>query len=343
MKALITGGAGFIGSHLAERLVSEGWHVTVLDDLSTGSLQNLSALDGHPRSRFVEGSVLHVKLVERLVSESDVVVHLAAAVGVRYILSNPLETIRTNVEGTQIVLDAAAPLGRKVLVASTSEVYGKNTSDELCESADSVLGPSELSRWSYATTKKLDEFLALAYSSTCRLPVVITRFFNVVGPRQAGRYGMVLPNFVRAALSGAPIRVFGDGLQTRNFSYVRDCVEALWRLLNSPQAEGQIFNIGGPQEIAILELAERVKRLTASDSPIVKVPYQEAYPEGGFEDMRRRVPCICKIERLTGWTPVASIDEMIVETARHEQQRVWQPLSKPVAVGSQPRLVHSAV
>ena len=321
MKTLITGGAGFIGSHLAERLLADRASVVVLDDLSTGSMENLKAVADHPRLEFVEGSVLNTGLVRRLVEESDMVAHLAAAVGVRYILDHPLATIKTNVEGTDSVLDACARYGRKVMVASTSEVYGKNGADSLCETADSVLGPASVSRWSYAAGKKIDEFLALGYAASFRLPVVVARFFNIVGPRQAGRYGMVLPNFIRAAITGEPIRVFGDGRQTRNFTYVKDCMEALVLLLSSPKAEGDIFNIGGREEVSILELAECVKRITGSSSPIVRVPYEKAYPEGGFEDMRRRVPCICKITRVTGWTPVTEIEEMIAHTVLHERRR----------------------
>jgi UDP-glucose 4-epimerase len=259
------------------------------------------------------------------------VVHLAAAVGVRYILDHPLTTIRTNVEGTHIVLDACGHFGKKTLVASTSEVYGKNESDGLCETADSVFGASSLSRWSYATSKKLDEFLALAYATTRALPVIVTRFFNIVGPRQAARYGMVLPNFIKAALKDEPIRVFGDGQQTRNFTFVSECIDALVRLMGSPEAEGEIVNIGSPHEISIFGLAERVKAIVCSSSPIVKVPYDQAYPEGGFEDMRRRVPCICKISRLIGWSPVLSMDEIITHTignARH-QTKLLASQSRP--------------
>jgi len=321
MKVLITGGAGFIGSHLAERMLHEGREVTVLDDLSTGWIENLHGAFDYPGFEFVEGSVLDGAMVRRLVAQSDLVVHLAAAVGVRYVLDHPLATILTNVEGTHLVLDACAKFGKKALVASTSEVYGKNSNDSLCETADSILGASSLSRWSYATSKKLDEFLALAYAKTHGLPVIVTRFFNIVGPRQASRYGMVLPNFIRAALKDEPIRVFGDGCQTRNFTYVSDCIEALMGLLRAPQAQGEIVNIGSPQEISILNLAERVKSIVGSSSPIVKVPYDQAYPEGGFEDMRRRVPCICKISSLIGWSPITSIDDMIARTigpGRHQ-------------------------
>jgi UDP-glucose 4-epimerase len=323
MRVLITGGAGFIGSHLTERMLREGRQVTVLDDLSTGWIENLHRAFDYPGFEFVEGSVLDAGAVRTLVAQSDMVVHLAAAVGVRYVLDHPLATIQTNVEGTHIVLDACGRYRKKTLVASTSEVYGKNSSDALCETADSVLGASSLSRWSYATSKKLDEFLALAYATTHGLPVIVTRFFNVVGPRQAARYGMVLPNFIQAALKDEPLRVFGDGQQTRNFTYVSDCIDAVMRLLRSPQAEGEIVNIGSPHEISILDLAERVKSIVGSSSRIVKVPYDQAYPEGGFEDMRRRAPCICKISRLIGWSPATSLDEMIAQTigqARHQPQ-----------------------
>ena len=325
MRILITGGAGFIGSHLTERMLATGHHITVLDDLSTGWIENLRPAFEHSGFEFVEGSVLDTGLVSRLVEHHDIVVHLAAAVGVRYILEHPLATIKTNVEGTGIVLAACARFKRKVLVASTSEVYGKNSAESLCETADSILGPSSLSRWSYATSKKLDEFLALAYAATHSLPVVVTRFFNIVGPRQTGRYGMVLPNFIQASLEDEPIRVFGDGRQTRNFTYIGDCIDALLRLLASQPAEGEIVNIGSPHEISILELAERVRSITGSSSPIIRVPYAQAYPEGGFEDMRRRVPCICKIARLTGWTPHTTMDEMIAHTAGHERRRRFRP------------------
>jgi UDP-glucose 4-epimerase len=329
MRVLITGGAGFIGSHLTERMLALGHHTIVLDDLSTGWIENLRPAFDYPGFEFVEGSVLDAPLVGRLVERSDMVVHLAAAVGVRYVLDHPLATIKTNVEGTGIVVGACARLKRKVLVASTSEVYGKNSAESLCETADSILGPSSLSRWSYATSKKLDEFLALAYAATHDLPVVVTRFFNIVGPRQTGRYGMVMPNFIQAALERRPIRVFGDGLQSRNFTFIGDCLDAVLLLLASKQAEGEIVNIGSPHEITILELAERVRSSAGSSSPIIRVPYAQAYPEGGFEDMRRRVPCICKITRLTGWAPHTTIDEMIAYTINHERRVQLPPPAQP--------------
>jgi len=319
MKFFITGGAGFIGSHLSERLVAEGHHVTVLDDLSTGSSANLASLEGNPRLEFVEGSVLDKKVVRRLVSLSDTVIHLAAAVGVRKILADPLSSLKTNVNGADNVLSACAEYGKGVLLASTSEVYGKNEASALCENADSILGPSSIERWSYATAKKLDEFLGLAYHATYGIPVIITRFFNIVGPRQSARYGMVLPGFVRAALAHEPIRVFGDGKQSRNFTYIDDCVDALVALMQSSVAVGKVFNIGGAEEISIGELAERVKSVAGSSSPIVTVPYEEAYQEGTFEDMRRRVPCTCRIEALIGWTPVTSLENIIRNTVAYQK------------------------
>jgi UDP-glucose 4-epimerase len=255
-------------------------------------------------------------------------------VGVRHILTNPLSAIHTNVAGADMVLKLAAANGRRVLLASTSEVYGKNEADSLCETADSVLGPSAVARWSYATAKKLDEFLALAYAETYGLRVIITRFFNIVGPRQRSRYGMVLPNFIRAALANEPIRVFGDGQQSRNFCYVQDCIDALLALLESDSAKGEVFNIGGPEEISMLDLAERVKGITGSRSRIITVPYAEAYPEGNFEDMRRRVPCICKIGRLTGWQPTTTLDQMIAATASYEEQGLRQTYTEGVEQAS---------
>ncbi len=320
-KFLITGGAGFIGSHLSERLVLEGYRVTVLDDLSTGSIDNLAALTGHPQFEFVQGSVLNRSLVRRLVAASDRVIHLAAAVGVRRILQDPLSSLKINIDGCDNVLSACAESGRGVLIASTSEVYGKNDAESLCENADSILGPASIERWSYATAKKLDEFLALAYHASYGIPVIVTRFFNIVGPRQSARYGMVLPAFVRSALAGNPIRVFGDGAQTRNFTYVDDCINALLLLLDNPASNGKVFNIGGSEEISMQALAERVRCAADASSRIEIVSYKEAYPEGSFEDMRRRVPCICHIRGLTGWAPTTSLDAIIRRTIEHENNR----------------------
>jgi len=321
MNFFITGGAGFIGSHLTERLLAEGHRVAVLDDLSTGRLENLGSVLSHPRLRFQEDTILNRRAVHAQAADCDYVIHLAAAVGVRTILENPLSSLKTNLDGCQNVLDACAEFGRPVLLASTSETYGKNIADSLCEDADSILGPSSIQRWSYAAAKKLDEFLGLGYHAAHGIPVTITRFFNIVGPRQAARYGMVLPAFVRAALANQPIRVFGDGEQTRNFTYIDDCMDALLRLIRNPLAAGNIFNIGGSEEVSIRELAERVKRAASSSSAIVTVPYDEAYPEGGFEDMRRRVPCICRMEALTGWRPVTDLDSVIRRTIDFERTR----------------------
>jgi UDP-glucose 4-epimerase len=321
MRFLITGGAGFIGSHLSERLILQGHRVTILDDLSTGSLDNLTTLAGQPNFKFVEGSVLSRSLVRRLVAASDRVIHLAAAVGVRRILQDPLSSLKINIDGCDNVLSACAESGRGVLIASTSEVYGKNDAASLCENADSILGPASIERWSYATAKKLDEFLALAYHASYGIPVIVTRFFNIVGPRQSARYGMVLPAFVRSALAGDPIRVFGDGGQTRNFTYVDDCIDALMRLMENPASNGKVFNIGGSEEISIQALAERVRCAAGSLSRIEMVSYKEAYPEGSFEDMRRRVPCICLIRGLTGWVPTTSLDSIIHKTIEHEKSR----------------------
>jgi len=330
MKVFITGGAGFIGSHLAEHLIAGGHSVAILDDLSTGSLDNLNALRHRPEMRFVEGTILNWRLVRTHVADCDYVVHLAAAVGVRTILEKPLGSLKTNVEGSENVLNACQKSGRRLLLASTSETYGKNDAGSLCEDADSILGASSIARWSYAAAKKLDEFLAMAYHAAHGLPVTITRFFNVVGPRQSARYGMVLPAFVRAALAHQPIRVFGDGGQTRNFTYIDDCIDAMLRLMRNPLAAGKIVNIGGAEEISILNLAERVKRAARSSSSIVTIPYGEAYPEGGFEDMRRRVPCICRMEALTGWTPTTDLTEIIQRTVAFEQQHAAHSEPAPV-------------
>ncbi len=326
MKVLITGGAGFIGSHLDERMLADGHTITVRDDLSTGSLENLAGISNHPRFRFVRASVLDKDIVRLFTAACDQVVHLAAAVGVRRILEDPLSCLKINVDGTTNVLSACAEFKRGILLASTSEVYGKNEADSLCEDSDSILGPASIERWSYATAKKLDEFLGLAYHASQGIPVIVTRFFNIVGPRQCSRYGMVLPAFVRAALSNAPIRVFGDGAQTRNFTYIDDCIDALIRLLKNPGAPGRIFNIGGAEEISIHQLAEQVKSAAASSSPIVTVPYEQAYPEGTFEDMRRRVPCICRINMMTGWTPLTSLAAIIDKTIASERDCVSGPL-----------------
>jgi UDP-glucose 4-epimerase len=311
MKALITGGAGFVGSHLAEALLARGDEVYVLDDLSTGAIDNIDHLKSHPRFRYVIDTVMHEPVTAELIDRADVVFHLAAAVGVKLIVESPVNTIETNVHGTETVLKLANKKKKKVLIASTSEVYGKSTNVPFREDADLVMGATSKGRWSYACSKAIDEFLALAYHKEKHLPVVIARLFNTVGPRQTGRYGMVIPNFVKQALLGHPITVFGDGSQSRCFTFVGDVVGALIGLVDHPGAEGQVFNIGNDrEEISILELAKRVQARTKSKSEIQMIPYDEAY-EAGFEDMPRRVPELSKIRGLIGYEPQVHLDEIL--------------------------------
>jgi UDP-glucose 4-epimerase len=311
MKALITGGAGFLGSHLAEALVERGDEVYVLDNLSTGSIENIEHLKTNPRFRYAIDSVMNEPVAAELVDRVDVVFHLAAAVGVRLIVESPVNTIETNVHGTEMILKLANKKKKKVLVASTSEVYGKSTSVPFREDADLVLGPTFKGRWSYACSKALDEFLALAYFKEKRLPVVVFRLFNTVGPRQTGRYGMVIPNFVKQALLGHPLTVFGDGTQSRCFTYVSDVVGQLLRLAEHEGAVGEVFNIGNDrEEITVRDLAERIRVRAKSRSEIVLVPYDRAYEEG-FEDMPRRVPDLGKIRALTGYEPRVHLDEIL--------------------------------
>ena len=316
MRALITGGAGFVGSHLAECLLEHGHQVLVVDNLSTGSIDNIAHLKGRAGFDYTIDSVANEPLIAELIDRSDVVFHLAAAVGVKLIVEQPVHTIETNVHGTEVVLKHANKKRKLVFVASTSEVYGKSTAVPFREDADLVLGPSEKHRWAYACSKLIDEFLALAYWKERRLPVVIVRLFNTVGPRQTGQYGMVLPNFVRQALSGDPITVFGDGTQSRSFTYVGDVVDALVKLANTPRAVGHVYNIGSTEEITISDLAQKVRALTGSRSPIHFVPYDEAY-EAGFEDMPRRVPDITKIRELIGFEPRVPLDEIIRRVVQH--------------------------
>ena len=316
MKALITGGAGFVGSHLAERLLQEGHDVTVLDNLSTGSIDNITHLKTAPRFDYVIDSVTNEPLLAEMIDRSDVVFHLAAAVGVKLIVEQPVHTIETNVHGTEVVLKHANKKKKLVFIASTSEVYGKSIDVPFRESADLVLGASAKHRWAYACSKLIDEFLALAYWKERKLPVVIVRLFNTVGPRQTGQYGMVLPTFVRQALSGHPITVFGDGTQSRSFTYVGDVVGALIKLSQEPRAIGEVFNIGNMGEITISDLANKVKTMTGSSSPIHYIPYSEAYEEG-FEDMPRRVPDITKIRELIGYEPQLGLDEIIQTVVEH--------------------------
>jgi UDP-glucose 4-epimerase len=310
MRALVTGGAGFIGSHLAEALLAAGREVVVLDDLSTGRVENLQSLQGRPRFEVHVGSVLDEGLVRKLVDQVDVVYHLAAAVGVRLILERPVESITTNIMGSEVVLRAAAQRRARVVLASTSEVYGKNDRVPLSEDDDRVLGPTTKNRWSYACSKAIDEFLGLAYCREWGLPVTILRYFNTVGPRQTGRYGMVVPRFVRQALDGKPITVYGDGRQSRSFTDVEDAVRATVALSDYPAAVGEVFNVGSPEEVTIDDLAARVRELCGSASPIEHVPYEVAY-QPGFEDLRRRVPDIGKAERAVGYRPGVPLDETL--------------------------------
>lgn len=308
--ALITGGAGFIGSHLAERLLSRGQRVTVIDNLSTGRLNNIAPLESHPNFRYAIEDIRNIHVMDRLVSECDLIYHLAAAVGVQKIISEPIETIEVNIGGTEVVLKTARRYRKKVLITSTSEVYGKGVRIPFAEDDDRLLGPTTRSRWSYAASKEIDEFLALAYHKEVGLPVVLVRLFNTVGARQTGQYGMVLPRFVRWALKNEPILVYGDGQQQRCFCNVNDVVEAIQLLAESPAAVGGVFNIGSNEEVTIYELAQRVKARAGSASEIRLVPYEEAY-ETGFEDFRRRVPSLEKIRQTVEWEPTTSLDQTI--------------------------------
>ena len=312
MRALITGGAGFIGSHLAEALLNAGHEVDIIDNLSTGAIRNVGHLKSNPRFRYTIDTMTNEPLLAELIDRNDVIFHFAAAVGVKLIVEEPVHTIETNVHGTEVVLKHANKKRKKVVIASTSEVYGKSTDVPFREDADLVMGATVKHRWAYACSKAIDEFLALAYYKERGLPVIIVRFFNTVGPRQTGQYGMVLPSFVQQALSGAPITVFGDGTQSRSFTYVGDVVECLLKLINEPKAIGQVFNIGNKEEVTILKLAEIVKSLTGSASPIEFVPYDKAYEEG-FEDMPRRVPDLTKVRQLVGYEPKVQLNEIITK------------------------------
>jgi nucleoside-diphosphate-sugar epimerase len=310
LRALITGGAGFIGSHLAEALLDRGHEALALDDLSTGSIRNIEHLKNRRGFAYIVDSVTNEPVLAEAIDACDLVFHFAAAVGVKLIVDEPVRTIETNVHGTEVVLKHANKKKKLVFIASTSEVYGKSQDVPFREDADLVLGPTPKHRWAYACSKAIDEFLALAYWKERKLPVIIVRFFNTVGPRQTGQYGMVVPTFVRQALSGEPITVFGDGTQSRSFTYVGDVVRALIDLMNEPRAIGQVFNIGNEHEITIRALAEKVKALTGSRSAIVTVPYDEAY-ESGFEDMPRRVPDISKVRALVGYEPRVHLDAIL--------------------------------
>jgi UDP-glucose 4-epimerase len=320
VRALITGGAGFIGSHLAEALLQGGHEVGIIDDLSTGSIDNIGHLKRTRGFEYVIDTVTNEPLLAELIDRSDVVFHLAAAVGVKLIVEEPVRTIETNVHGTEVVLKHANKKKKLVFIASTSEVYGKSADVPFREDADLVMGATAKHRWAYACSKAIDEFLALAYYKEKKLPVIIVRLFNTVGPRQTGQYGMVLPTFVRQALAGHPLTVFGDGTQSRSFTYVGDVVDALIKLAAEPSAIGQVFNIGNGHEITIEQLAEKVRTMTGSRSDIVKIPYDEAY-ESGFEDMPRRVPDIGKIHRAIGYEPRVELDDIISRVIDYFQKR----------------------
>jgi UDP-glucose 4-epimerase len=320
MRVLITGGAGFIGSHLSEALLAAGHEVFVLDNLSTGSMDNIVHLKGGANFHYTIDTITNEPLLAEHIDRCDIVVHLAAAVGVKLIVEAPVHTIETNVHGTEVVLKHANKKKKLVVIASTSEVYGKNTAVPFREDADLVLGPTLKHRWAYACSKAIDEFLALAYWKERKLPVVIVRLFNTVGPRQTGQYGMVIPTLVRQAIAGHPITVFGDGSQSRSFTYVGDVVGGLIGLMQEPRAVGEVFNLGNRTEITILELAEKIKKMTGSASRIVKIPYDEAYEEG-FEDMPRRMPDLTKVRQLIGYEPKVGLDEILQSVIDHYRRR----------------------
>jgi UDP-glucose 4-epimerase len=318
VRVLITGGAGFIGSHLADALIKDGHQVAIIDDLSTGRAENFAHLQAMPQFQFAVETIGNETVMDRMVSECDVIYHLAAAVGVELIINRPVEVIERCVLGTDSVLRVAARYRKKVILTSTSEIYGKNTKVPFDEEADRILGPTTRSRWSYSCAKAIDEFLALAFHKERHLPIVITRLFNTVGPRQMGQYGMVVPRFVESALQGKPLRVYGDGTQTRCFCHVTDVVRGLKGLAMEPKAEGQIFNLGNDQEISIRGLAERIIEVTGSKSEIVTIPYSEAYG-AGFEDMQRRVPDLTKIREMIGYQPEIGLDRAITDIADYQR------------------------
>jgi UDP-glucose 4-epimerase len=333
LNYLITGGAGFIGSHLVEALLKDGNRVVAVDDLSTGSLDNLTHLKGRANFRFVRASVTDGIDLHQFTSQADVVVHLAAAVGVKLIVEHPVHTVETNINGTERVLKAALPYNCRVLIASTSEVYGKGSRIPFSEDDDVVLGATTKSRWAYAASKMVDEFLGFAYGREYGLPVVVMRLFNTVGPRQTGRYGMVIPRFVRQALQGEPITVYGDGQQSRCFSDVRDVVRAIIGLSIHPDSPGQVYNVGGTEEVTVRALAELIKAMTGSDSPIVHIPYAEAYAPG-FEDMQRRVPSTERIRSLIDWQPGRSLEVILRSIVDHERSRNYGSDAIPALAGS---------
>ena len=330
MKVLVTGGAGFIGSHLSEALLERGDEVWALDDLSTGRVENLRSFERNPRFRFLEGTVLDSSTIHGLVAQCDRIYHLAAAVGVKYVLENPLRSLLTNIRGTEVVMEACAQHGRRVLVFSSSEVYGKGISVPFAEGDDRVMGPTDKLRWSYACGKAVDECIAQAYWQQQQVPVTVVRCFNTCGPRQTGAYGMVIPNMVLRALRGEPILVYGDGEQSRCFSAVSDVVRGAMLLADSKPAEGEIFNIGTDQEVTVRQLAERVRARCASSSPIELVPYEQIYGKS-FEDMRRRVPDLRKIQRFVGYRPEVGLDELLDSVIRDIREQMGRPVPEKLA------------
>ena len=331
MRVLVTGGAGFIGSHLSEALLGTGSEVWALDDLSTGRLENLRSFERHPKFRFLEGSVTDSALVSGLVAQTDRVFHLAAAVGVKYVVENPLRSLITNIRGTEVILEACAEHGRKAMVFSSSEVYGKGITVPFSEDDDRVMGPTHKLRWSYACGKAVDECLAQSYWQQRQLPVVIVRCFNTCGPRQTVSYGMVIPNMIARALRDEPILVFGDGQQSRCFSAVSDVVRGVMMLADSREAEGEVFNVGSDEEVTILELAERIRAICDSKSEIELVPYEKVYGSS-FEDMRRRVPDLNKIHRFVGYRPQMQLDHLLEVTVKHMCEQTGVPL--PVRISA---------
>ncbi len=322
MRALITGGAGFIGSHLTEFLLTQEFKkIIIIDNLSTGSQENITGIIRNNKVEFIKGSVIDSRLVEKAIKKVDIIFHLAAVVGVKLVLKEPVKTILTNIRGTEMVLSIAQKYNRKVMIASTSEVYGKGVKVPFSENDDILMGPTTRSRWSYACSKAIDEFLSLAYFKEKNLPVVIVRLFNTVGPRQSERYGMVLPNFVKQALTGRDITVYGDGTQTRSFCHVLDVVSALHKLALTDKAIGQVFNVGNDEEISIKELAERVRRQANSSSKIVFIPYDKAYG-GGFDEIPRRIPDITKLKQTIGFAPKYSINDIIIDTINYYKDKL---------------------
>lgn len=322
IRALITGGAGFIGSHLAERLLRQGYQVTIIDNLSTGRLENIQLLDSRANFRYAVEDIRNIHVIDRLVSECDIIFHLAAVVGVRNIVDRPINTIEVNIGGTEVILKTAARYRRRLMLASTSEVYGKGVNFPFREDDDTLSGPTLRSRWSYAASKAIDEFLAFAYHAEVGLPVTLFRLFNTVGPRQVGQYGMVVPRFVRWALANQPIQVYGDGNQQRCFGNVYDVVAAIQGLAETDSAIGELYNIGSTEEVSILQLAQRIRDRADSASEIQLVPYEQAYQQAGFEDFRRRVPSIDKIREAIGWQPTTPLDETIDQIIACFQQQL---------------------